>query len=363
MFNCPGSGIAANGADYVRIENNLVHNNSYYSPYATSGISFYQPRSIDSSGATKMYIRGNTVYQNENKVPFWFSDEFNPSKRTITDGNGVIVDDARNTQGIVGEAGSPYKGTINVSNNLIYDNGGRGVNVFSSDNVVVRYNTTYKNARAVSSAITSELVVGDASKVEVSGNIMVARSDRKVVDTYNTSAVSFANNLFYGGNGSSVPGGSGTNLVKNGTFNSDLSNWSLSKATNAGYVQNTRDSYGRNCVYVDGDNLQNTYDVYLFQKGLTLKQGVTYTVSLDAITSAGKTASFTVKLGGSSGSSTPYTAQKATLSGIRRSAKPFRSRWIVQRMIVRSSSCKSVKTPPRRTSVSTTSLWLRRAAT
>ena len=88
-------------------------------------------------------------------------------------------------------------------------------------------------------------------------------------------------------------------------------------------MQNTRDEFGRNCVYVDQGGLANTYDVYLFQKGLTLKKGSSYTLSLDAITSKDKAASFVVKFGGSSSPYTPYAAQSFNLSGDQRQAKTF----------------------------------------
>ena len=115
----------------------------------------------------------------------------------------------------------------------------------------------------------------------------------------------------------------GPNLIKNGDFSVNLDDWSLSKAADAGYVQNTRDEYARNCVYVDQGNLTNTYDVYLFQKGLTLEKGSSYTLSFDAITSKDKTASFVVKLGASSAPYTTYAAQTFDLSGDQAQAKTF----------------------------------------
>ncbi len=322
VFNCPATGIAGNGADYVRIENNLVHNNAYYSAYATSGVSFYQNRNSDDSTAAKMFVRNNVIYGNENKVPFWFSNENDPSGRAITDGNGIIVDDGRNTQSFVGDASVAYQGTTVIENNLIYDNGGRAVNIYSSDNVIVRYNTTYQNARAAS--INSELAVGDAADVAVLSNIFVARPDRKPLESYNTSRVSFENNLFSGGLGSpSYPGGTTVNVVRNGDFSVDLEGWGLSKAADAGYTENTRDAFSRNCAYVDQGDHPNTYDVYLFQNGLTLTEGSTYTLSLDAITSAGKTASFVAKLGGGAAPFTFYGAETFTLSGDRSQPKTF----------------------------------------
>ena len=197
VFNCPGTGISSNGSDYIRIENNLVHNNSYYNPNATSGISFYQSRDIDDFTGAKIFVRGNVTYRNENKVPFWYSNS-DPSKRRITDGNGIIIDDNRSTQTA---GGTPYQGKTVIENNLAYDNGGRGINIFESDNIEIRNNTTYKNARAVSTAIGSEFALGNVSSTQVVHNLMVARPDRQVVKTYNTSDVTFTDNLFLGGNG------------------------------------------------------------------------------------------------------------------------------------------------------------------
>ncbi|MGL4612181.1 MAG: right-handed parallel beta-helix repeat-containing protein [Trueperaceae bacterium] len=201
VFNHPGSGIASNGSDYVRIEDNIVYNNSYYSAYATSGVSFYQSRDIDSSTGQKMFIRRNTIYKNENKVPFWYSNASDPSKRSMTDGNGIIIDDAINEQTFISGGGSPYKGTFLIENNLVYDNGGRGINVYSSQNVVARNNTLYRNGRTPN--LDSEIVIGKSSNVHFSSNIFSVDPSNKPISHYESSNVHFKNNLFH--SGSDVP--------------------------------------------------------------------------------------------------------------------------------------------------------------
>jgi parallel beta-helix repeat protein len=307
VFNHPASGIFSNGSDYIRIEKNTVYNTSYYSAYATSGISFYVSKQIDTSTANKMFVTKNTVYKVENKVPFWYSNEANPSARVITDGNGIIIDDSRHTQ----SDNVPYVGGFLVENNLVYDNGGRGVNVYSSDNVTVRNNTSYQNGRTTG---FTEIGVGDAAKVTFAANIFVSRNDRKPILSYNINNVSFDNNLFNGGSEApQFPAGSAPNLIKNGDFNVDLSNWRLVKGANAGFVQNTRDEFGRNCVYINQANLPNTYDVYLAQGGLTLKNGFTYTLTFDAASSNATRADFVVKFGASSGAFTTYYGQTLSL--------------------------------------------------
>lgn len=197
VFDCPGTGIAANGSDYVRVEDNLVHHNNYYSPWANSGISFYQSKDIDQYTGAKFFVRNNESHSNENRVPFWFSSS-DPAQRVITDGNGIILDDGRGSQ----TAGSvPYRGGFYIQNNLVHNNGGRGINIFESDNVQIRQNGSYYNARIVSPAIDSELQLGAARNVEIFDNTIQARGDRKVYGQYEAENVTFGGNSFLGGNG------------------------------------------------------------------------------------------------------------------------------------------------------------------
>lgn len=93
----PGGCIGASRADYLTIENNRVFRCAWYSPYANSGISVYQAWNSDSSTKTKIFIRGNVAAENYNYIKFIFSGS-EPSKRYYSDGNGIIIDDARNTQ-------------------------------------------------------------------------------------------------------------------------------------------------------------------------------------------------------------------------------------------------------------------------
>jgi parallel beta-helix repeat protein len=311
VFNNPAAGIFSNGSDYIRIENNIVYNNSYYSPYANSGISFYQSREIDTSTGAKMFVRNNIIYKNENKVPFWFSNEADPSKRVITDGNGVIIDDSRNTQVFVSGGGTPYQGQFVVENNLIYDNGGRGVNIFESDNVVVQNNTLYQNGRTPG---FTELGIGEASNVQFLANIFSVSPERKPILSYSSSSITFDNNLFFGGSETTqFPPSTTKNLIKNGDFSADLNNWQLVTGTNAGAAENTRDSFNRNCVYVDKANLPNSFDVYLMQGDLNIKKGYTYTLTFDVTTSNKTKADFVLKVGGSSGSFTAYFLETVSL--------------------------------------------------
>ena len=68
-----------------------------------------------------------------------------PNNAPHSDGNGIIMDDFRNTQHPNPAGVYPYRSL--VENNVCYLNGGKGVHVFISDNVTVRNNTCYFNNR------------------------------------------------------------------------------------------------------------------------------------------------------------------------------------------------------------------------
>ena len=72
---CPNSGIRVNNGDFIRISNNTVHKNTWWSYNAESGIVLAQSKNISGSGTDnaviKMRITNNTSYQNINKLPYF----------------------------------------------------------------------------------------------------------------------------------------------------------------------------------------------------------------------------------------------------------------------------------------------------
>lgn len=233
-FNCPGGGIESKEADYLRFEDNLVHHNGFYTPYANSGISMYLNWNSDNSTAVKMFIRRNISYKNENKIPNFYTNPDNPNLRSITDGNGIIVDDTRNIQNDV--SSEPYRGRTLVENNLTYDNGGRGILVYLSDQVVVRGNTSYQNARTNTENFNSDWLINDAANVNVYGNIIVPRLDRISIQTYSLNNVRFNHNIYFSGQGH--PTRSATDRVVNPRFvrasiNPQLANFRLQASSPA----------------------------------------------------------------------------------------------------------------------------------
>ncbi len=143
VHDFPGQGVGANQGDYMLIEGNTIWNNSRWNPYQTSGISLYQSANVDFAPGFHNVIRGNIVFQNENKVGNL------DAKPVITDGNCIIIDDQRRQQNIltnkVGKGA--YESDTLIENNVCAGNGGRGIHVFNSDNVLARNNTLYNNMR------------------------------------------------------------------------------------------------------------------------------------------------------------------------------------------------------------------------
>jgi parallel beta-helix repeat protein len=155
----PGGGISAIRADYITIENNEVSGNSFYSTYNTSGISLYQNNNSDGNNGLKIIVRGNLVHNNQNLIKdfnhFREEDLYHPDpalRPKITDGNGIIIDDAARTQVIQSVDGgqsaqslSAYQGKTLIENNKVYDNGARGIEAFNSANVEIKNNTLANN--------------------------------------------------------------------------------------------------------------------------------------------------------------------------------------------------------------------------
>jgi endo-1,4-beta-D-glucanase Y len=104
------------------------------------------------------------------------------------------------------------------------------------------------------------------------------------------------------------------NLIKNGDFNEGENDWQVFVNTNKGVTHTkTIDSYGRFCIWV-GNSGEVGWDANLYQKGLKLDKGVTYTVSFDVVTSLGKSANFGVKVGAAVEPFTGYTFSPETVT-------------------------------------------------
>jgi parallel beta-helix repeat protein len=146
-------GISIGHSDYVTVAGNTVYDNSKWSGYAGSGISS-TPKDSDSNTGYKIFIEGNLLHDNVELV----INTVNGTGLGITDGEGIIVDSS---------AGQNYGGRTLITNNVAYDNGSTGIQVFASNHVDVVNNTTYMNGTNVS---RGEIYAQDASDVNVYNN-------------------------------------------------------------------------------------------------------------------------------------------------------------------------------------------------
>ncbi len=180
-----GGGIGGSDFDYITIENNVVYNNSWYCMYATSGISVFHTRDIDSNTSTyKNIVRGNICHNNKTLIP-WAGRDY------LSDGNGIIIDDNKNSQ-VTG--GIPYNGKTLVENNVSYNNGGSGIHAYSSNNVDIINNTAYNNGTVVA---YPEIYGQDGINVNIYNNIMYARTGGAC--NSNASGTTYDYNIYFNG--------------------------------------------------------------------------------------------------------------------------------------------------------------------
>jgi len=171
------AGIVGIQTDYLSILRNRAFGNAMTSIWQGSGISIYQAANFDTKPGFHNVIAQNIAYGNYNKVP---DPKLPPATLGhTTDGNGIIIDDFRHTQVWMGKTTPPYTAESLVENNLVFDNGGRGIQVFLSDNVTVRNNTSVRNLQDPKLLGTKfgEIQAVYAKNIKMFNNIMVPRND------------------------------------------------------------------------------------------------------------------------------------------------------------------------------------------
>lgn len=216
VHDCPNSGIRVNNGDYVLLENSEVYANTWWAPNAESGIVFATSKSVDELDIAKMIMRGNTVHDNINKVPYYnpnYAWDYSPIgsedcssypeceagnsscpwtcrygkayQDYIIDGMGVYVTRNKDTY--------PY-GKMELSANIAYRNGINGVVFHRTNRGIVKDNIVFDNGVVPKDGHTepepqdwhaccpgkgrqpySGLILNEAEEVEMSNNSVAAR--------------------------------------------------------------------------------------------------------------------------------------------------------------------------------------------
>jgi hypothetical protein len=139
-----GAGLSSCTADYITWAHNVIYNTSSTNRYQVSGIDLWEPKALAAGSYTP------TAADNR---PFGIVIAYNIARNNgegpaipapHTDGNGIIIDTTSGSA-TCPTCGTAYPGNILVLGNLAYDNGGGGIHVFLSENVIVASNTGYNN--------------------------------------------------------------------------------------------------------------------------------------------------------------------------------------------------------------------------
>lgn len=187
VYKCGGAGIQFSHSDYVTVKNNKVYDNGWYSPNGNSDISLYQNANSDNNTGYKNYVINNVSYGNYNYIPFSITG-------TITDGNGIIIDDSKNTQN--NSTYGVYTGKTLVANNLVFNNGGSGIHTYYSGHVDVINNTAYMNSQ--NPAINGgEIFAMESEDVNILNNILYSASGKKLTSNWNNSNVTYDYNIYF----------------------------------------------------------------------------------------------------------------------------------------------------------------------
>lgn len=211
-------GISASRSDFVTISGNTTYGNASTGPY--SGISVFHPENLTgnpSQSGYRLIVRDNISYNNVTRTG------------PHSDGNGIIMDDFRSTKS---PDRDPYLFKSLVENNLVFNNGGKGIQVDWTDYATVRNNTAWHNSTDTRSSGTWH---AELSNMNSSHNIWVnniavanpAREANRAID--NTSYVGYTNsdniwhnNLTYNGTPGEasvrVAGGNAQLRVQNGNL-------------------------------------------------------------------------------------------------------------------------------------------------
>ena len=153
VHHTTGSGIRFNDSDHITIENNTVYNTTWWTSNASSAIVFAESKaqnSSDNNDDIKMIIRGNTVYNNWNRIPFYMNGGVVPPNGSPPSGNYGNADYSTilDGQGLyVTRSDDDYYGTFLFENNLCVNNGKNGINFDRSkgSSALIRNNTVYFN--------------------------------------------------------------------------------------------------------------------------------------------------------------------------------------------------------------------------
>jgi hypothetical protein len=194
-----GAGLGALHADYVRFEGNAVYDNSSRSDYGDSGIDLWEMQASDSLPGFHIVIRNNVSYSNvESGIP----------ANLQTDGEGIILDSFDYADPMYGS--TPYAQESLVENNVIWGNGGRGIEAAGAQptsHVTIRNNTVFDDNTQRQQYGGAEIVSWGNGNA-VTNNVVILGPDAKNGTPPNQTTVAIADRCGPSSAGVQITGGS-----------------------------------------------------------------------------------------------------------------------------------------------------------
>ncbi len=199
---CTSGGIYVEFTDWLFVENNRIENNCWTTAsYAPSGFALMGYANFDAQdNAYKILVSGNRASGNRLTVKNHLRNE---SPRTkFYNGNGILLD-ANADKAVT------YLGRTLVQNNLAFNNGGGGIQMWGSHRLDLLNNTIAHNATVIP---WGQVGFEFCSDVRFINNIVVAPPGLPL-DTWflgradeRTSRIVRSNNLYWGGGHPNIPG-------------------------------------------------------------------------------------------------------------------------------------------------------------
>src|SRR5580704_7156149 len=201
-----GAGLGALHSDYVRFEGNTVYNNSSRSDYGDSGIDLWEMQASDTLPGFHIVIRNNLSYSNI---------ESDIATDLQTDGEGIILDSFDYADPTYGS--TPYTQETLVENNVIWANGGRGIEAAGAQptsHVTIRNNTVF-NDNTQQQQYGGAEIVSWGNGNSVANNIVILGPDAQNGTAANQTTVAIADRCGPSSAGVQITGGSvwANNLV------------------------------------------------------------------------------------------------------------------------------------------------------
>jgi parallel beta-helix repeat protein len=201
IHDCSAAGIDIESSDYTTVENNVVFNTSWWTVYGSSGIDFHLSANTDSTAGYRNFIINNISHDSANTQPFFaYGTNGKP-----TDGNGIILD---NTE--FSSNGQSYGGRTLVMGNIIYNNGGAGIQAYYANHVDIYDNTTVLNNRCIVPGSTcgrinnGQILVNVASDINIYNNIMLSPKGEFTYNAWDSVPLSEGHNVLFAAGGGVV---------------------------------------------------------------------------------------------------------------------------------------------------------------